>query len=56
MTDQTRPMDTKRIAEIRARVEAATPGPWERGFVGVSFWLDSVFSEPGVMLDEPEFL
>ena len=28
MTDQTRPMDTKRIAEIRARVEAATPGPW----------------------------
>ena len=28
----------------------------ERGFVGVSFWLDSVFSEPGVMLDEPEFL
>ena len=28
----------------------------ERGFMGVSFWLDSVFSEPGVMLDEPEFL
>ena len=27
-----------------------------RGFAGVSFWLDSVFSEPGIMLDEPEFL
>ncbi len=28
MTDQTKPMDAERIAEIRARVEAATPGPW----------------------------
>ena len=28
----------------------------DKGFAGVSFWLDSVFSEPGVMLDEPEFL
>lgn len=25
----TTPMDEKRLAEIRARVEAATPGPWK---------------------------
>ena len=29
MTDQTRPMDAERLAEIRERAEAATPGPWE---------------------------
>ena len=25
----------------------------QQGFYGVSFWLDTVFSEPGVMLAEP---
>ena len=29
-------MDAERIAEIRARVEAATPGPWEQGMIGDS--------------------
>ena len=33
--------------QLSSRAEA-------RGFVGISFWLDSVFSEPGVMLPENE--
>ena len=33
--------------QLSSRTEA-------RGFVGLSFWLDSVFSEPGVMLPEDE--
>ena len=28
MTDQTKPMDAERLAEMRQRAEAATPGPW----------------------------
>jgi len=32
--------------QLSSRAEA-------KGFYGVSFWLDSVFSAPGVMLDEP---
>lgn len=52
----TAPLTEERLAEIRERAEAASPGPWERGLNEWAVQISSVFWGDGRLLAEMNIL